>query len=169
MDSETKPPKNSLYNILNKDSVWNKIKKYIYLITFFLFIILILIVCIFILNLFILFKLQIQNPIIPIINLEDGLGNNNSAGFSFEASGNGNRIIINNELGSFAQALYMGAVLNGDVPGTDEIIIKSIAPNSSINPLTNSLLGGALTISTQGDVYFQGNIRTQYTNVLYRS
>ena len=73
MDSETKPSKNSLYNILNKDSVWNKIKKYIYLLTFFLFIILILIVCIFILNIFILFspgihtKLQIRNPpIIPI-------------------------------------------------------------------------------------------------------
>jgi hypothetical protein len=68
MDSETKPSKNSLYNILNKDSVWNKIKKYIYLLTFFLFIILILIVCIFILNVFILFKLQIQNPIIPGIH-----------------------------------------------------------------------------------------------------
>ena len=56
MDSETKKSKNSLYNILNKDLVWNKIKKYIYLLTFFLFIILILILCIFILNIFILIR-----------------------------------------------------------------------------------------------------------------
>jgi hypothetical protein len=61
--------KNSLYTILNKDSVWNKIKKYIYLITFFLFIILILIVCIFILSVFILFKVQIKNQSIPQFNL----------------------------------------------------------------------------------------------------
>ena len=105
-------------------------------------------------------SLLIANPISPIIAIVDGRDSFiDSQGFNFEASGNGNRIIINNELNS-SEFLYMGAVQTGNIPGTDEIIIKSIAPNSSINPLTNSLLGGALTISTQGDVYFQGNIST---------
>ena len=115
-------------------------------------------------------SLLIANPISPIITIGDGLippnEGNNSQGFNFEASGNGNRIIINNQLNSLGEFLYMGAAQIGNIPGTDEIIIKSIAPNSSINPLTNSILGGALTISTQGDVYFQGNISVGTFRVL---
>lgn len=112
-------------------------------------------------------SLLIANPISPIITIVDGRDSFiDSQGFNFEASGNGNRIIINNELNSLGEFLYMGAVQTGNIPATDEIIIKSIAPNSSINPLANSLLGGSLLISTQGDVYFQGNISTGTFRVL---
>jgi len=111
-------------------------------------------------------SLLIANPISPIITIVDGRSPFTVVNVNFEASGNGNRIIINNELNS-SEFLYIGAVQTGNnVPGTDEIIIKSIAPNSSINPLTNSILGGALRISTQGDVYFQGNISTGTFRVL---
>jgi len=76
MDSENKSPppelptpinNGVLRSILNKDSVWNKIKKYVFFIIYCLILLLILLLSILILNVFIFIKL-INNQKIPQIN-----------------------------------------------------------------------------------------------------
>jgi len=75
MDSENKfpppespPPINSgvLRSILNKDSVWNKIKKYVFFIIYSLILLLILLLSILILNVFIFIKLINNQKILQI-------------------------------------------------------------------------------------------------------
>ena len=68
MESKKKE-KSLLSDIINKDSVWAKIKKYVYLLTFLIVILLILLLCIFILNILTFLKLQPKNVPIPTINL----------------------------------------------------------------------------------------------------
>lgn len=80
-----------------------------------------------------------------------------SSPIAFEASGNGNRIVINNPIDNGSGQLFLRSSKNaaGDL---DNILIKSIAENSSINPLSQSISGGQLTIQTLGDVFFEGSI-----------
>jgi fibronectin-binding autotransporter adhesin len=88
--------------------------------------------------------------------------NKASSPIAIEASGNGNRIVINNPLSNNAGKLTLRAQNL-----VDDILIKSIAANSSLYPLTQSITGteptidataNMLEIQTRGDVYFEGSL-----------
>jgi fibronectin-binding autotransporter adhesin len=74
---------------------------------------------------------------------------------ALEASGNGNRILINNPLNNENGNLVLRAQNL-----TDEVFIKSIASNSSLYPLSKSIFSSyaTLEIQTGGDVYFEGSL-----------
>ena len=89
-------------------------------------------------------------------------GNKASSPIIMEASGNGNRIVINNPLSNNAGKLTLRAQNL-----VDNVLIKSIAANSSLYPLAQSITGtepsvdpiaNVLEIQTQGDVYFEGSL-----------
>ncbi|MEI7852465.1 MAG: VCBS repeat-containing protein [Planctomycetota bacterium] len=106
--------------------------------------------------------ITLNNPFIDPVVLQSG-----PSPINIEASGDGNRIVINNPLSNISGQLFIGSQTNtaGDI---DDILIKSIASNSSINPLATSInsIGSALTIQTLGDVYFEGSLDVNGLNVL---
>ena len=51
----------AIENLLNKDTLWNKLKKYVYLIVFLFIFLILLTVCCLITNCFILHKMRIVN------------------------------------------------------------------------------------------------------------
>ena len=94
--------------------------------------------------------------------------NNGGSKIAIEASGNGNRIIINNPINNNSGELFLRSQTNL-AGGLDDILIKSIANNSSINPLDISITTSgltALTVQTLGDVYFEGSLDVNGLNVL---
>jgi hypothetical protein len=106
--------------------------------------------------------ITLNNPFIDPDAVQSG-----PSPINIEASGDGNKIVINNPLNNISGQLFIGSQTNsaGDI---DEILIKSIASNSSINPLATSIIsnGSALTIQTLGDVYFEGSLDINGLNVL---
>ena len=106
--------------------------------------------------------ITLNNPYIDPVPDQSG-----PSPINIEASGDGNRIVINNPLSNISGQLFIGSQTNtaGDI---DNILIKSIASNSSINPLATSInsIGSALTIQTLGDVYFEGSLDVNGLNVL---
>ena len=94
-------------------------------------------------------------------------GNIDPSPITIEASGNGNRIVINNPLENNSGILTLRAQNL-----VDNVLIKSIAANSSLYPLavsitTSSRIGGSdLEIQTKGDVYFEGSLDVFKLNIL---
>ena len=81
---------------------------------------------------------------------------------NIEASGDGNRIVINNPLDNNSGKLTLRAQNL-----IDKVLIKSIAANSSLYPLADSITGGLdLEIQTQGDVYFEGSLDVNTLDIL---
>ena len=64
MNTTTKKTKSIFSDIINKDTVWSKIKKYIYIITTSLILIFLILLSILILNIFMFFKINNNNKII---------------------------------------------------------------------------------------------------------
>ena len=93
--------------------------------------------------------------------------NSNPSPITMEASGNGNRIIINNPLFNRPGINSGAGTLTLQAQNlTDQILIKSIAANSSMYPLAQSITGNGLQIQTQGDVYFEGSLDLNDLDIL---
>ncbi|NBU05972.1 MAG: hypothetical protein EBT39_06435, partial [Sphingobacteriia bacterium] len=109
--------------------------------------------------------ITLNNRLIDPVPLQGG-----NSPINIEASGDGNRIVINNPLDNSSGKLTLRAQNL-----IDKVLIKSIAANSSLYPLAVSITGGTffnatggldLEIQTQGDVYFEGSLDVNKLDIL---